>query len=334
MAYRLIELTAPADRLEEAKKLLNEEEILHSWSETIDDERGLLRVLLEAAQTEKLMDTFSERFEGYRDFRLLLFAVEATLPRPEQKEKEKQEGQEVAEPAPAGERISREELYADIEENSRFSRTYVATIVLSVLVASVGLINDSVAVIIGAMVIAPLLGPNVSLSLASALGDLPLAWRSLKTGAGGMVIALALSFGIGMIWSVDPEANEIASRTVVGIGDVVIALAAGSAGVLSFTRGVSAAIIGVMVAVALLPPLVNLGLLLGSGLYALAFGAMVLVIVNVICINLAGVLTFFVQGIRPRTWWEEQKAKKALRTAIMIWVVLLLMFTFVILYWW
>ena len=126
---------------------------------------------------------------------------------------------------------------------------------------------------------------------------------------------------------VDPELAEISSRTVVGLGDVVVALAAGSAGVLAFTRGISAAIIGVMVAVALLPPLANLGLLLGSGYYPLAFGAFVLLVVNVICINLAGVVTFLTQGIRPRKWWEEKKAKRAIRIAISIWLGLLLIFS-------
>lgn len=329
MPYRLIEVTAPADRLEEAKQLIQETEIIHLWSENSGDERGILRVLVEVEYTEKLMDDFSSKFENFKDFRLLLYNVEATLPRPEEKEEQEKDEQQ-----PTSERISREELYADIVDSSRFTRTYVASILLSVLVACVGLINNNVAVIIGAMVIAPLLGPNVSLALGSTLGDLPLVWRSLKTGVGGLLIGLALSFLVGMIWFVDPAVDEISSRTVVGIGDVVVALAAGSAGVLAFTRGISAAIIGVMVAVALLPPLANLGLLLGSGFYAMAFGAMVLVIINIICINLAGVVTFLVQGIRPRKWWEEKKAKKATRTAISIWVVLLLVFIFVILYWW
>jgi uncharacterized membrane protein len=89
-----------------------------------------------------------------------------------------------------------------------------------------------------------------------------------------------------------------------------------------------------MVAVALLPPLVTAGLLAGSGHTSLALGALVLVLTNVVCINLSGVLTFLAQRIRPRTWWEEKKARKATRRAITLWVVILLVLIVVILRLW
>lgn len=335
MAYRLIELTAPDECMNEAKEIIKEEQVIQMWSDDVEDGKSVLRVLLPVKYTETLMDEFVDRFEKYEGFRLMLFNVEATLPRPEQKEEEKEETEEKKEEdKEKAERISREELYTDIVESSRFSKVYIATIFLSVVVACVGLLNDSVAVIIGAMVIAPLLGPNVSLALASTLGDLELAWRSLKTAGIGLVIGIVISFIIGMIWEVNPENTEIATRTVVGLGDITVALAAGAAGVLAFTQGISAAIIGVMVAVALLPPLAALGLLLGSGQYSLALGAFILVVVNIICVNLAGTVTFLVQGIRPRKWWEEKKAKRAIRIAISIWVSLLVIFTVIILYRW
>ena len=116
---------------------------------------------------------------------------------------------------------------------------------------------------------------------------------------------------------------ELASRAVVGVGDVVVALASGAAGALAFTTGVSAVLIGVMVAVALLPPLVAFGLLLGGGHAALAAGALSLFAMNLICVNLAGVATFLLQGIRPVTWWEEKRAARATRIAIGLWVTML-----------
>jgi uncharacterized hydrophobic protein (TIGR00341 family) len=113
------------------------------------------------------------------------------------------------------------------------------------------------------------------------------------------------------------------SRTQVVPGEIVVALASGCAGALAFTTGVSAALVGVMVAVALLPPLVAFGLLLGGGEPALAMGALSLFLVNLICVNLAGVTTFLVQGIRPATWWEKDRAVKATRIAIGLWAALL-----------
>jgi uncharacterized hydrophobic protein (TIGR00341 family) len=143
--------------------------------------------------------------------------------------------------------------------------------------------------------------------------------------------SLVFSVLLGFIFTVTPDIPEIASRINIGIGDIVLALASGSAGALAFTTGVSATLIGVMVAVALLPPLVTYGMLLGAGYFHEAFGAMLLMFTNIICINLAGVITFLAQGIRPITWWEADRAKKATRIAITLWVLLLLTLTTVIL---
>ena len=85
----------------------------------------------------------------------------------------------------------------------------------------------------------------------------------------------------------------------------------------------AATLIGVMVAVALLPPLVTSGLLLGGGHPTLAFGAFSLFLVNLICVNLAGVSTFLLQGIKPTSWWEKDRAVKASRIAIAVSLTLL-----------
>jgi uncharacterized hydrophobic protein (TIGR00341 family) len=232
--------------------------------------------------------------------------------------------QEKAE-KPKASRISREELYSDIEETTQLSWVFVAMVVLSSIVAAVGILRENVAIIIGAMVIAPLLGPNVALSLATTLGDVELARRSIKTTGVGIFTALGFAALVGLILEVDPNSTEIASRTYVGIGDVVLALAAGGAATLAFTAGASSAVIGVMVAVALLPPLVTFGMLLGARFWQEALGAMLLLTVNIIAINLAGVVSFLAQGIRPINWWEADRAKKATRQAIIVWTVLLLL---------
>jgi uncharacterized membrane protein len=85
-----------------------------------------------------------------------------------------------------------------------------------------------------------------------------------------------------------------------------------------------------MVAVALLPPLVTCGMLLGAGYRQKAFNATLLLFTNIICVNLAGVVTFLLQGIRPITWWEADRAKKATRIAIMLWILLLSALLFII----
>jgi len=189
---------------------------------------------------------------------------------------------------------------------------------------AIGLLKENVAAIIGAMVIAPLLGPNVALSLATTLGDTDLARRALKANLVGLLVALLMAAATGVVFHVDTDLVEIKSRTVVSIGDIALALAAGSAGALWFSSRTTRSLIGVMVAVALLPPLVVFGMLLGSGDFHLARGALLLLLTNIIGINLSGVVVFLAQGIRPLKWWEAEKAKRATRRAILLWTVLLL----------
>lgn len=330
MDLRMIELIAPPETVREARQTVEEKNILGLWRDDLEDGCAILRVLVNMDQTETISDTLSNKYGGVDGFRIMLFSVEATLPQPEVEEKdETTSGEEAQGPG----RVSREELYADVAGGSELTPVYLAMVVLSTLVAGIGLIIDDVATIIGAMVIAPLLAPNVSLALAATLGDLELGWRSLKANAVGLLISLAVAFVMGLVFTVDPNAEQMISRTMVNLKHIIIALAAGSAGVLAFTRGVPAAIVGVMVAVALLPPLVDIGLLLGAGYLQLAVGATILTLTNLICINLAGVATFLIQGIRPRKWWEEKKAKKAVRIALVTWFVLLIIFAFIIWYW-
>jgi uncharacterized membrane protein len=91
------------------------------------------------------------------------------------------------------------------------------------------------------------------------------------------------------------------------------------------------ALIGVMVAVALLPPIVILGMLIGAGQWDMALGALLLLLTNLICVNLSGVITFLARGLRPLTWWDAKRAKKATRKAIGIWTFLLLILVIIIL---
>jgi uncharacterized hydrophobic protein (TIGR00341 family) len=190
-----------------------------------------------------------------------------------------------------------------------------------------------VAVIIGAMVIAPFLGPNVALCLSTCLADYELGKNSLKTLVVGVVIAFLIALLLGLFLEADPTAAEIASRTRASLSDIALALASGSAGVLAFTTGVSATLIGVMVAVALLPPLTVSGLLLGAGHIQASFFAFLLFMTNIICINLSGIVTFLIRGISPRTWWEADRAKKSTRKALFTWSATLCLLMAIILMW-
>lgn len=321
MAVRYIQIFIPEHERSVVGEFVEDLDLIGTWRDDEVGDRLVLNILLQAEDTERVMDKFEEEFSGHEGFRIVLMPVEAVLPRLEERGSHEESGDHTHTKSIG--RVSREELYNDISDTLSINRVFSAMIALSAIVAAVGLIRDDVAVIIGAMVIAPLLGPNVATSLSTALGDTDLLKQALVTSIYGIVLTLGVSILIGLAVPFDPSADAIASRTNLELGDLILALAAGSAGTFAYTRGLSGAVIGVMVAVALVPPLVAAGLLLGAGHVNLAVGAGLLASANVVCINLSGVATFLAQGVRPRTWWEDERAKMATRIAVAVWSMLL-----------
>ncbi len=324
MALRLIRIIVPEDERPALESLVREDEAADPVALLrTEDGRLVADILVPVEESEALMDRVEERFGDHEGFRLVVLQTQAVLPREEEPEPPPDDEAEGAE-EPARDRISREELYADVTDGLRISPTFLAMAGLAAVVAAVGLLRNDVAVIVGAMVIAPLLRPNVALALATTLADRKLAWQAALTNAAGSALALTLAVAIGMLVAVDPAIPALANRSAIDYQSLILALAAGAAGSLAFTRGLAGAVIGVMVAVALLPPLVAAGLLLGAGHFHAATGAFLLTAGNLVSINLAGVVTFLLQGIRPRSWWEAERAKRATLWAAILWLVLLL----------
>lgn len=324
MPLRLVEITLPSNDEGTIAALLEKYSAVDVFTSRSAENVSLVRLLVQAEALEALSDAFISHFGSREGFRIVVLAAEATMPPLEEPEKETPD----TEPTRPSEtkssmRISREELYEDVAHASQVTTVYVVMVALSTVVAAVGLVRGEVATLVGAMVIAPLLGPNIALSLACSLADPKLLRRSLRAIAVGISVAGAISLLFGMLLKVDPAEPVISARTHVDIADIALALSAGTAGALAFTSGVPAVVVGVMVAVALHPPLVVAGLLVGSGDWNGAAGGLMLALTNVTCVNLSAIATFFVQKVRPRTWWEAEKAKKATRIAVTIWAALL-----------
>ncbi|AEH60524.1 conserved hypothetical protein [Methanosalsum zhilinae DSM 4017] len=327
MATKLLELILPAEKHERVKELLENKNHLGAWFSTLEDEKILVRIVARAENSQEIIDELTHWFSVTEGFRIIIHSIDATIPRPEEPENNEELAEGKSDENTKKEvrygSITREELYEEVSISTKITSEYYVLVILSTIVAVIGVLENSVAIIIGAMVIAPLLGPNISLSLATTLADFQLGLKSLKVDLIGISIAIIISFFAGMFAFVDPTITEISTRTEVNFGYVILGLAAGGAGALSITTGVSAAIVGVMVAVALLPPLVVFGLLLGAGYINLAFGAMLLFLVNIIAINLSGVITFYAQGVRPSNWWDIAEAKKTTTYAMITWVMML-----------
>lgn len=311
---RIIEIIAESGHIDTLKGIAEQHGVVDYWcGPEGDDGRRWMRMLVSPEQRQTVLDALQNVLGTSPKTRILILPIEASLPR--------EEPPEQAEPAkttsPA---TTREELYDKIEKGARLDGNFVLLVCLSTIVAAIGLIEDNVAVVVGAMVIAPLLGPNIALAFAAALGDSPLMWKSLKTNLAGLLLAGGMSFVIGILWPVNLESREILARTDVGLDGIVLALASGAAAVLSLATGLPTALVGVMVAVALLPPTAVLGMTLGTGQPNLAVGAGLLLAVNVVCVNLAAKLVFLSQGVKPRTWLEKRKARQSVAAYLLLWL--------------
>ena len=288
-----------------------------------EDGRQAMRILVSDDKVQPVLDALQMAIESRKGAYVAVIPVETVLPRPREAERQEEDAA-IA---------SRESLYISVEKGARLDADFLVLVLLSTIVATIGLIEDNVAVVVGAMVIAPLLGPNLALGLGTALGDLGLMGRAVRTNLAGLALSLTLAILIGLVMPLDLSSHELMARTDVGFDSVALALASGAAAVLSMTTGLPSVLVGVMVAVALLPPAATLGLMLGSGNVHLAFGAGLLLAVNVVCVNLASKLVFLVKGIRPRTWWQKEKARQSMATYLALWAVSLLVLLYAIYLW-
>ena len=319
MSLRLIEIYHQKGKADEIEFLLQELPVLDTWHDHLtDNNESVTKILVRSESTEQILHTLEEFFPGDEQLRIVIIRVEATIPRPPEPEIQEEKTEQKSK-----KRISIEELYQKLFAVSSINTKYIVMVVIASIVAAIGLLKDDVAVIIGSMVIAPLLSPNMALSLATTLADLRLAKNSIITNMCGLLLGLLIGLIIGIVMDVNPDIPQIASRSDVSYFYLFLALATGVAGAYSITTGVAEALVGVMVAVALLPPLVAAGLLFGGGFWLNGAEALLLCFVNVVCINLSGVVTFLIQGVQPNEWWKAEQAKRAVKVAVSLWIGLL-----------
>jgi len=307
---RLIEAIIPKTKINAVKDAIEECGPTHwRFASTEDKETSVLKAFFADTGAQQLVDRLQDICAGSADnWRILVLPVEATAPKTED------ESETEAEEGKRREKIAlREEIYGDVAEGAKLSTDFFILTFASTIVAALGLNANNVAAVIGAMVIAPLLGPILAITFAVALGDFKLLRRAGRNALGGLALGMLTSVVIGLTVGINLESEELVSRTVVGLDSLVLALAAGGAAALSIVTGVSAALVGVMVAVALLPPAAAAGLFLGAGEWGLSLRALLLLAVNVSCIMLAAQGIYFYKGVRPRTWFEKKKASRASR---------------------
>ncbi len=205
------------------------------------------------------------------------------------------------------------DVYRVLAEGAMPTIEYYVLIVISCVVATSGLLQGSTAVIIGAMIIAPLMTPILSFSIAILWGDLLIIRLALKSLFNGVVLTIALSAAIAYIFSMPDYSPEIMARTVPSAFDIIVALASGVVGAYGYAnKKISATLVGIAIAVALMPPLCVVGIGLGTMNLAVAGGAALLFAINLVSISLAGAVVFLVMKIQPIESDDSVVRKRAL----------------------
>ncbi len=220
-----------------------------------------------------------------------------------------------------GDRIAREELVASAQQLAPEMPVFVIMTVISAVVATAGLLLNDAAVIVGSMVIAPLVGPAMATSVGSVVDDRELFLRGARQqvagGALAIVSAAIFAFLFRMTGIVPFGAQEVFDiqqvrlRLAPDVLSLAVALGAGVAGALSISSGVSAALVGVMIAAALVPPIAVVGIGIAWGSPATVLGSFVLVLVNFISINFTALGVLSYMGYQPVQLFQRPAASRA-----------------------
>jgi uncharacterized hydrophobic protein (TIGR00271 family) len=189
-------------------------------------------------------------------------------------------------------------VYDSVADMAAPRRSYYAMVALSAIIASYGLLANSTAVVIGAMLVAPLMGPIFGIALGLRSGDRDLLRHGMLAELIGVLLSVGIAALIGLMPLKLAFGGEIISRTQPTLFDLLVALAAGVAGAYALVNErISPALPGVAIATALMPPLATCGLCLTTGRWEWALGAFLLFFANLLAIQLAAALVFAVFGI-------------------------------------
>jgi len=203
-----------------------------------------------------------------------------------------------------------------------------ALLILASAIATYGLLGDSVATVIGAMIVAPLMLPIMGLAFAISIGDRKAIVSSILVGVAGMVTAVAVGFILGQTASsaFDPTNNaQIMARTAPRLVDLAAALATGLAGAFAIGRkDVSDTLPGVAIAISLVPPLTNVGILLSAGRADLALGSLLLFVTNYFAILITGTLVFGLMGYPGASMVPKSVRGRRVAVALIVVMVILI----------
>jgi uncharacterized hydrophobic protein (TIGR00341 family) len=325
---RLVQVTIPAGKRDAVLRALDDEGIDYVVNDETSGREytGVVYFPLPSAAVEPILERLREvgiDEDGYT----VVVDASTVISRQFEELQERYDEEEDED------RIAREELIARASDLAPAFSTYVVMTIVSALIATAGLLLDSPAVVVGSMVIAPLIGPAMATSVGTVMDDQEMFRRGVKLQVLGLVLSVvsagAFAYLVRSVHLIPPLADvtsipEIRERVAPDFLSLVVALGAGVAGVVSLSTGVSTALVGVMIAVALIPPAATVGIGLAWGQPLVSLGSAVLLAVNVLSINLAALIVLWYKGYQPSQWFRTDEAKSATASRIGVLVVAIL----------
>lgn len=312
---RLVQITIPSGKREALLSTLDDEEIDYVVSDETSSREysGIAYIPLPKSAVEPTLEALREAGLDDDAYTVVIDANTVVSRKFEQLEKKYAD-------EPDEDQIAREELISAASSLAPSRRTYAIMTVVSAVIATAGLLLNSPAVVVGSMVIAPLVGPAMAASVGTVVNDQEMFRRGIRLQILGILLAIVSAFVFAFIVRhvhlVPPLADvttipEVSERVAPDFLSLIIAIGAGVAGIVSLMTGVSAALVGVMIAVALIPPAATVGIGLAWGQPMVSLSSAVLVSVNVLSINLSALVVLWYSGYRPDHWFRRSDAKRA-----------------------
>jgi uncharacterized hydrophobic protein (TIGR00341 family) len=323
---RLVQVSIPAGKRETVARVLEKEGVDYMLTDETSGREytDIAYFPLPTSAVQPILDELREAGLSDEAHAVIIDAETDTSRRFEELEKRYTEERDTSE------HIAREEITTKAREMVPELQTFLAMTVISAVVATAGLLLDSPAVVVGSMVIAPLIGPAMGASIGTVLSERDLFRESVKfqliggvvTIAAATVFALAVRYGLLVPPGIEVTTiPQISGRLSPDFLSLVVALGAGAAGVLSLASGVSVALVGVMIAAALVPPAAAVGISIAWGHPIAAVSSLVLVLVNILSINLSGLIVLWYLGYKPTTWFQINETRTTLFKRISVLVV-------------
>lgn len=203
------------------------------------------------------------------------------------------------------------------------TKEYYVLTILSCIIATMGLIQGSAAVIIGAMIVAPLMTPILAFSLGVVWGDLFLIRISVASIFKGVFWAILISSSIAYLVPLPTLSPEIMARTTPSLFDVAVAIASGLVGAYgNANKKISNSLVGIAIAVALMPPLCTIGIGIGKMSMEVAGGATLLFLINLVCISLSGAVVFWIMKVQPASADQSEVTRRAMSQIVVSVIIL------------